>query len=62
MCSSENMTQIEDKSVSFVIISPSYNIDIQYGNKTANGKYKIVKEYCGMAKERLNKVEANDGI
>ena len=38
MCSSEKMTQIEDKSVSLVVTSPPYNIDIQYGNKTAKGK------------------------
>lgn len=38
MCSSENMTQIDDKSVSLVVTSPPYNIDIQYGNKTSKGK------------------------
>ncbi|MDD6401432.1 MAG: site-specific DNA-methyltransferase [Lachnospiraceae bacterium] len=38
MCSSERMTQIDDKSVSLVVTSPPYNIDIQYGNKTAKGK------------------------
>ena len=38
MCSSENMTQIEDKSVKLVVTSPPYNIDIQYGNKTSKGK------------------------
>ncbi|MCM1235258.1 MAG: site-specific DNA-methyltransferase [Ruminococcus flavefaciens] len=38
MSSSEHMTQIEDKSVSLVVTSPPYNIDIQYGNKTSKGK------------------------
>ena len=38
MCSSEDMTQIENKSVSLVVTSPPYNIDIRYGNKTAKGK------------------------
>ena len=38
MYSSEDMTQIENKSVSLVVTSPPYNIDIRYGNKTAKGK------------------------
>ena len=38
MASSENMTQIEDKSVKLVVTSPPYNIDIKYGNKTSKGK------------------------
>lgn len=37
-CTSENMTQVEDKSVKLVVTSPPYNIDIQYGNKTKKGK------------------------
>lgn len=36
--SSENMTEIETGSVDLVVTSPPYNIDIQYGNKTAKGK------------------------
>lgn len=36
--SSENMTEIEDKSINLVVTSPPYNIDIQYGNKTSKGK------------------------
>ncbi len=36
--SSENMIEIPDASVDLVVTSPPYNIDIQYGNKTANGK------------------------
>lgn len=39
MCSSEDMTQIENKSVSLVVTSPPYNIDIRYGNKTAKGTF-----------------------
>ena len=35
--SSENMFQIDDKSVKLVVTSPPYNIDIQYGNKRNNG-------------------------
>lgn len=36
--SSEKMTEIETGSVDLVVTSPPYNIDIQYGNKTAKGK------------------------
>lgn len=36
--SSENMPQIDDKSVKLVVTSPPYNIDIQYGNKTSKGQ------------------------
>lgn len=36
--SSENMSQINDKSVKLVVTSPPYNIDIQYGNKTKKGQ------------------------
>lgn len=36
--SSEDMYEIPDKSVDLVVTSPPYNIDIQYGNKTINGK------------------------
>lgn len=36
--SSENMFQIDDKSVKLVVTSPPYNIDIQYGNKTSKGQ------------------------
>lgn len=36
--SSESMNEVEDKSVDLVVTSPPYNINIQYGNKTKNGK------------------------
>ena len=36
--SSENMFEIPDKSVSLMVTSPPYNIDIQYGHKWENGK------------------------
>ena len=36
--SSENMIHVPDLSVDLMVTSPPYNIDIQYGNKTANGK------------------------
>lgn len=36
--SSEDMSQIEDKSIKLVVTSPPYNIDIKYGNKTSKGQ------------------------
>ncbi len=36
--SSELMSEIEDKSVSLMVTSPPYNIDISYGNKWKDGK------------------------
>lgn len=36
--SSENMSQIDSESVDMIVTSPPYNIDINYGNKTKNGK------------------------
>lgn len=36
--SSEKMIQIPDSSIDLMVTSPPYNIDIQYGNKTSNGK------------------------
>ncbi len=36
--SSESMAEIATGSVDLVVTSPPYNIDIQYGNKTAKGK------------------------
>jgi DNA modification methylase len=36
--SSEMMSEIEDKSVSLMVTSPPYNIDISYGNKWKDGK------------------------
>ena len=36
--SSEEMKNIDSKSVKLVVTSPPYNIDIKYGNKTVNGK------------------------
>lgn len=38
MKSSEEMLEIPDKSVDLIVTSPPYNIDIQYGNSTHNGK------------------------
>ena len=57
MYSSEDMTQIENKSVSLVVTSPPYNIDIRYGNKTAKGKVlesKGVKYSDNMSIERCS--------
>ena len=34
--SSEFMSEIPDKSVSLMVTSPPYNIDISYGNKWKN--------------------------
>jgi DNA modification methylase len=36
--SSEKMSELEDKSVSLMVTSPPYNIDINYGNKWVDGK------------------------
>ena len=36
--SSEFMSELPDKSVSLMVTSPPYNIDINYGNKWQNGK------------------------
>lgn len=36
--SSENMREVETKSVDLIVTSPPYNIDINYGNKTSKGK------------------------
>ena len=36
--SSEDMSEIPDRSVDLIVTSPPYNIDIKYGNTTKNGK------------------------
>ncbi|MCI8393811.1 MAG: site-specific DNA-methyltransferase, partial [Clostridia bacterium] len=36
--SSEDMSEIPDKSIDLIVTSPPYNIDIKYGNTTKNGK------------------------
>lgn len=36
--SSESMSELPDKSVSLMVTSPPYNIDINYGNKWEGGK------------------------
>lgn len=36
--SSECMNDVEDKSVSLIVTSPPYNINIKYGNNVKNGK------------------------
>lgn len=36
--SSESMSEVPDESVSLVVTSPPYNIDIKYGNVHKNGK------------------------
>ena len=35
---SEEMAELPDSSIDMMVTSPPYNIDIQYGNKTKNGK------------------------
>src|SRR5690554_5283511 len=35
---SEDMHELPSKSVDLVVTSPPYNINIQYGNKTSQGK------------------------
>ncbi len=53
--SSENMTEIEDKSVSLVVTSPPYNIDIKYGNKHKNGR--VIESKGTKYKDKLNEEE-----
>ena len=36
--SSASMKEVPSKSVSLMVTSPPYNIDIQYGNRWENGK------------------------
>ncbi len=36
--SSEDMSEVETRSVDLIVTSPPYNIDIQYGNKWKGGK------------------------
>lgn len=36
--SSEQMREIDDRSVDLIVTSPPYNIDIQYGNRTEKGR------------------------
>ena len=50
--SSENMPQIDDKSVKLVVTSPPYNINIQYGNKTSKGQ--IVSSKGAKYKDNLD--------
>ena len=54
-CTSENMTQVEDKSVKLVVTSPPYNIDIQYGNKTKNGK--VIESKAVKYKDDMSEAE-----
>ena len=53
--SSESMIEIEDKSVSLVVTSPPYNIDIKYGNKHKNGK--VIESKGTKYKDKLNEEE-----
>ena len=36
--SSESMSEVDDKSVTLVVTSPPYNIDVKYGNQHKNGR------------------------
>ena len=36
--SAENMSELDDNSVSLVVTSPPYNIDVRYGNVHKNGR------------------------
>ena len=53
--SSEQMTELPDKSVSLMVTSPPYNIDIAYGNKWSNGK--IVKSKGKKYSDNKSEVE-----
>ena len=57
--SSESMCEVPDESVDLIVTSPPYNIDIQYGNKTAKGKVttsKAVKYSDNMAESEYREL------
>src|SRR3989338_10351178 len=53
--SSENMSEIENESISLVVTSPPYNIGIRYGNKHENGR--AVESKCVKYKDELSEEE-----
>ena len=55
MKSSEDMSNIPDKSVKLIVTSPPYNIDISYGNKHINGK--VVETKGNKYKDNLDEDE-----
>lgn len=53
------MCEVPDESVDLIVTSPPYNIDIQYGNKTAKGKVttsKAVKYSDNMAESEYREM------
>ena len=55
MKTSEIMKEIKDKSIDLIVTSPPYNINMNYGNKTSNGK--IVKSKGKKYKDNLSEEE-----
>lgn len=53
--SSEFMSELPDKSVSLMVTSPPYNIDINYGNKWQNGK-----QICSKGKKYSDNLEETE--
>lgn len=53
--SSEDMSDVKDNSISLIVTSPPYNIDIKYGNKVINRK--VVKSKGIKYKDNLNENE-----
>lgn len=53
--SSENMSEVETKSVDLIVTSPPYNIAINYGNKTSKGK--TIKSKGKKYKDNLSEIE-----
>ncbi|NLN24756.1 MAG: site-specific DNA-methyltransferase [Bacteroidetes bacterium] len=53
--SSESMSNIEDKSISLIVTSPPYNINVKYGNKVVNRK--IVESKSTKYKDNLQESE-----
>lgn len=57
--SSEDMSEIDDESISLVVTSPPYNINIKYGNKHKNGKVistKGIKYQDNLSEEEYKKL------
>ncbi len=53
--SSENMSEIPDKSIDLIVTSPPYNIDIKFGNSTKHGK--VVSSKGTKYKDNFNEEE-----
>jgi len=56
--SSEKMSEIDSNTIKLVVTSPPYNIDIDYGNKTINGK--VVESKGKKYKDDMRESEYRD--